>query len=41
MNNILRRKVNGIGHILKINCLLHDTIEGQMMEMKEHNTLMI
>jgi hypothetical protein len=34
MNNILRRKVNGIGHILKINCLLHDVIEGQMTEVK-------
>ena len=34
LNNILRRKANRIGHILKINCLLHDTIEGQMTEVK-------
>jgi hypothetical protein len=32
LNNILRRKANWIGHILRRNCLLHDTIEGQMME---------
>ena len=31
INNILRRKVNWIGHILRRNCLLHDVIEGQMM----------
>ena len=29
LNNILRRKANWIGHILRINCLLHDGIEGQ------------
>ena len=29
---ILRRKANWIGHILRRNCLLHDAIEGQMME---------
>ena len=34
LNNILRRKVNWIGHILRRNCLLHDTIEGQMTEVK-------
>ena len=34
INNILRRIVNWIGHILRRNCLLHDAIEGQMMEMK-------
>ena len=28
INNILRRKGNWIGHILKRNCLLHDAIEG-------------
>ena len=32
--NILHRKVNCIGHILKRNCLLHDPIERQMMEVK-------
>ena len=32
LNNILHRKVNWIGHILKRNCLLHDVIEGQMTE---------
>ena len=31
-NNILRRKANWIGHILRINCLLRDAIEGQMLE---------
>ena len=34
LNNILRRKVNWIGHILRRNCLLHYAIEGQMTEMK-------
>ena len=34
INNILRRKANWIGHILRRNCLLHDDIEGQMMEVK-------
>ena len=28
LNNILRRKDNWIGHILRGNCLLHDAIEG-------------
>ena len=32
--NILRRKANWIGHILRINCLLHDTIERQKTEVK-------
>ena len=32
INNILRRKANCIGHILKINFLLHDAIEGEMTE---------
>jgi hypothetical protein len=46
LNNILRRKVNWIGHFLRINCLLHDAIEGQMAEVKgveeeEHRSLMI
>jgi hypothetical protein len=27
LNNILHRKVNWIGHILRRNCLLHDAIE--------------
>ena len=34
INNILRRKANWIGHILRRNCLLHDVIEGQMTEVK-------
>ena len=34
LNNILRRKANQIGHILRRNCLLHDAIEGQMTEVK-------
>jgi hypothetical protein len=28
LNNILRRKPNWIGHILRRNCLLHDVSEG-------------
>ena len=32
--NILRRKSNWISHILRRNCLIHDAIEGQMMEVK-------
>ena len=34
LNNILCRKVNWIGHILRRNCLLHDAIEGNMTEVK-------
>ena len=34
LNNILRRKANWIGHILRRNCLLHDAIEEQMTELK-------
>ena len=34
LNNILLRKANWIGDILKINCLLHDANEGQMTEVK-------
>ena len=34
LNNILRRKANWMGHILRRNCLFHDTIEGQMTEVK-------
>ena len=34
LNNNLRRKANSSGHILRRNCLLHNTIEGQMMEVK-------
>ena len=34
LHNILRRKANWIGHILRKNCLLHDAIEGQMTELK-------
>ena len=45
LNNILGRKSNCTGHNLRRNCLLHDTIEGQMAEMKgigeEHSSLMI
>ena len=36
INNILRRKANWIGHILRRNCLLHDAIEGQK---EEHSSL--
>ena len=34
LNNILRRKANWIGHILRRNCLRHDAIDGQMTEVK-------
>ena len=34
LNDILRRKPNWIGHILKRNCLLHDVIEGKMTAVK-------
>ena len=34
LNNILRRKANWIGHILRRNCLFHDAIEGQKTEVK-------
>jgi hypothetical protein len=34
LNNILRRKANWICLILRINCLLHDAIQGQMTEVK-------
>jgi hypothetical protein len=34
LNNIIRRKANWIGHILRRNCLLHNSIEGQMTEVK-------
>jgi hypothetical protein len=34
LNNILRRKANWMGHILRRNCLLHDSIEGPMTEVK-------
>ena len=34
LNNILRRKANWIGHILRRNCVLHDAIEGQMTEVE-------
>ena len=32
--NMLRRKANCFGHIIRRNCLLHDAIEGQMMEVE-------
>jgi hypothetical protein len=34
INSILRGKVNRIGNILTMNCLLHDAIEDQMAEVK-------
>ena len=34
LNNILFREANWIGHILRRNCLIHDTIEAQMTEVK-------
>ena len=42
-NNILRRKTDWIGHVVRRNCLFLDAIEGQMMEVKrveeKHSTL--
>jgi hypothetical protein len=32
--NIQPRKANWVGHILRRNCLLHDVIEGQMLEVR-------
>ena len=34
LNNIICRKANWIGHILRRNCLLHHVIEGQVMKAK-------
>ena len=34
LNNVLLRKTHWVGYILRINCLLHDAIEGQMTEVK-------
>ena len=34
INDVLYRKANWICHNLRRNCLLHDIIEGQMMEVK-------
>ena len=34
LNNILRRNSNWIGNILRRNCLIHDTIEGDMTVVK-------
>jgi hypothetical protein len=34
LNNILCRKTNWTGHILRINCLLHYVIVGEMTELK-------
>ena len=33
-NNILLRSANYVGHILRINCLLHEAIEEQMAKLK-------
>jgi hypothetical protein len=35
LHTIKRRKANWIGHILRINCILKDVIEGKLEEMKE------
>ena len=34
INNILRRKVNCFGNIIRRYCLLHDVIEEEMIEVK-------
>ena len=34
LNNILHREANRIGHILRINCILHGAIQGQRTEVK-------
>ena len=41
LNNILRRKANCIGPILRRNCLLHKVIEGQMTEVKGRRTQLL
>ena len=41
LNNIQRRKANWIGHILRINCIHHDAIEGQVREEEGHSSSMI
>ena len=38
LNNIQRRKANWMGHTLKVHCLLHVAVEGQMTEVKEVGT---
>ena len=35
LNNMLCRKADWIGHMLRRNCHLHDAIEGQITEVKE------
>ena len=40
LNNIIRRKANWIGHILRINCLLHD-YESERSRKKKNSSLMI
>ena len=35
LNNILPIIANRVGHILRRNCILHDSIKGQMTEVKE------
>ena len=34
INNIIHRRANWIGHILRRNSLLHDSIEGQSTDVK-------
>ena len=34
LNNILRKKFNWVGHILRRNCLVHDAIKGLITEVK-------
>ena len=41
LNNILRRKANWIGHILRRNFLLHDVIEGQMKGVGRRRTQLL
>ena len=34
LDNIVRKKANWIGHILRRNCFLHNAIEGRIMDVK-------
>ena len=41
LNNILLRKANWIGHILRRNCLLHDVTVGQMTSKRNRKNTIV